>query len=113
VETLAVALEIVKCCWVAKCVKKLFYKILKSILINSTNVRNGFRYIRKMRFCIASIQIWYCFDVRKTNTANIRTKKELNPFDQRLLRSDVIFCDSWVELLWSVCQTIIVGCYFL
>ncbi len=29
VETLAVALALIKCCWVAKCLEKLFYEISK------------------------------------------------------------------------------------
>ena len=30
VETLAFALALIKCCWVAKCLEKLFYEIAKA-----------------------------------------------------------------------------------
>ncbi len=33
VETLAVALVLIKCCWVAKCLDKLFYKTLFNFTI--------------------------------------------------------------------------------
>jgi len=39
-ETLAFALALIKCCWVAKCLEKLFYERMAGLLNLSASVPN-------------------------------------------------------------------------
>jgi len=62
VETLAVALAFIKCCWVAKCVKKLFYEISFDTIIFAKRLAVKILLgTQKPSFCQVKLQLNHLF----------------------------------------------------